>query len=184
VVKELKWVTREHPHVDRIACPWLISKFIDKDAEFVFIPWPGPKPTPEMGTPFDFYGGTNYELEHHDGKCTFEVIIDKYKIKDPWVIEMAKIIHTADLNPETDKDPRGVGLEAISAGAMYIVKDDYEALEKGFYIYDALYVSVQLGKLQEDHRDELSKIERSKRFDFIKSHIKKAPDAKVKRPKK
>jgi len=179
----LKWVTREHPHVDRIACPWLISKFIDKDAEFAFIPWPGPNPTPEMGIPFDFYG-VDFELGHHDGKCTFEAIIEKYKIDDPWVHEIGKIVHTADLNPETDKDPRGVGLEAISAGAMYIVQDDYEALEKGFYVYDALYVSVQLKKLQDDYRDELSKIERSKRFDFIKSHIKKAPNAKVKRPKK
>ena len=179
----MKWVTRSHVHVDRIACPWLISKFIDKDAEFLFIPWPGPLPTQETGTPFDF-PNPDFELGHHDGKCTFEAIIEKYNTKDPWVQEVAKIVHAADVASDIDKAPEGRGVEAISAGSMYIVQDDYEALEKGFVMYDALYVYVQLAKIREKYKDELAKMERGKQFDFIKAHVREAPTAKVKRPSK
>jgi len=177
----MKWVTRSHVHVDRIACPWLISKFIDKDPEFLFIPWPGPLPTSEMGTPFDF-PNPDFELGHHDGKCTFEAIIEKYNIKDSWVQEVAKIVHAADVASDIDKAPEGRGVEAISAGSIYIVQDDYDALEKGFIMYDALYVYVQLPKIREKYKDELAKMERGKQFDFIKAHVREAPTAKVKRP--
>ena len=167
--------------MDRVACPWLISKFVDKDAEFVFVPWPGPLPTPDMGIPFDF-PGADFELGHHDGKCTFEAIIEKYKIEDPWVKEVAKIVHAADVAADIDKAPEARGVEAIAAGAMYIVKDDYEALEKGFFVYDALYAYVQLKKIQEEYKDELAKMDRNERFNFIKARIKKPPETKVKRP--
>ncbi|MEM2921423.1 MAG: chromate resistance protein [Candidatus Bathyarchaeia archaeon] len=177
----MRWVTRYHVHVDRVACPWLISKFVDRDAEFLFVPWPGLLPTREMGVPFDF-PNTDFELGHHDGKCTFEAIIEKYNVKDPWVKEMAKIVHAADVASDIDKVPEARGVEAISAGFMYIVKDDYEALEKGFIIYDALYVYVQLRNIMERYKDELAKIDRWKRFDFIKSHVKQPPKGKVKRP--
>lgn len=176
----MKWVTRSHVHVDRVACPWLISKFIDKDSEFLFVSWPGSLPPREMGTPFDF-PNTDFELGHHDGKCTFEAIIEKYNIKDPWVREIAKIVHAADVASDIDKAPEARGVEAISAGAMYIVKDDYEALEKGFYIYDALYVYVQLEKIREKYREELAKMERGKQFDFIKAHVKEPPKTNAKR---
>ena len=176
----MRWVTRSHVHVDRIACPWLISKFIDKDAEFLFIPWPGPLPKSEMGIPFDF-PNPDFELGHHDGKCTFEVMIEKYAIKDPWVQELAKIVHAADVASDIDKAPEARGIEAVSAGSIYIVKDDYEALEKGFVMYDALYVYVQLESVREKYKNELAKIERGKQFDFIKSHVKQPPTAKVKR---
>jgi hypothetical protein len=181
LVSFMKWVTRWHVHVDRVACPWLISKFVDKEAEFIFVPWPGLPQTSEMGTPFDF-PNTDFELGHHEGKCTFEAIVEKYKIKDPWVLEIAKIVHAADVASDIDKAPEARGLEAISAGAMYIVKDDYEALEKGFYIYDALYIYVQLEKIQEKYKDVLAKMERWQQFDFIKSHIEAPPKATVKRP--
>jgi hypothetical protein len=111
-----------------------------------------------MGIPFDF-PNTNFELGHHEGKCTFEAIIEKYDVKDPWVKEMAKIVHAADIATDTDKVPEARGLEAISAGSMYLVKDDYEALEKGFAMYDALYIYVQLEKLREKYKDELVKME-------------------------
>ncbi len=177
----MKWVTRSNVHVDRIACPWLISKFIDKDAEFLFVPWPGPFPSREMGTPFDF-PQSDFELGHHGGKCTFEAIVERYDIKDPWVKEMAKIVHAADVASDIDKAPEARGIEAVSAGSMYLVKDDYEALEKGFNLYDALYVYVQLETIREEYKDELAKLERGKQFGFIKSHIKQPPVAKVKRP--
>ena len=179
----MKWVTRWHVHVDRVACPWLISKFVDKDAEFIFVPWPGPLPTPDMGIPFDF-PRSDFELGHREGKCTFEAIIEKYNIKDPWVLEIAEIVHAADIASDIDKSAEAHGVEAIAAGAMYIVEDDYEALEKGFFVYDALYSYVQLDKIREEHKDELAKMDRGMRFDFIKSRIKKPPKAKVKRPLK
>lgn len=177
----MKWVTRWHVHVDRIACPWLISKFIDKDAEFLFVPWPGPLPPNEMGKPFDF-PNTDFELGHHDGKCTFEAIIEKYNVEDPWVKEIAKIIHAADVASDIDMAPEAHGVEAIAAGSMYIMKDDYKALEKGFYVYDALYVYVQLEKIREKYKDELAKMERVEQFNFIKSHVKQPPRATMRKP--
>ena len=177
----MKWVTRWHVHVDRVACPWLISKFVDRDAEFIFVPWPGPFPSPDMGIPFDF-PGADFELGHHEGKCTFEAIIEKYEIKDPWVLELAKIIHAADVTSDIDQSPEARGVEAIAAGAMYVVEDDYEALEKGFYVYDSLYSYVQLKKIREEHKEELARINRGERFAFIKARIKKPPKVTVKRP--
>lgn len=177
----MKWVTRWHVHVDRVACPWLISKFVDKDAEFIFVPWPGPLPSPDLGIPFDF-PNSDFELGHHDGKCTFEAIIKKYRIEDPWVLEIAKIVHAADVASDISKAPEAPGVEAIAAGAMYIVKDDYDALEKGFFVYDALYVYVQLKRIREEYKDALAKMDWRKRFDFIKAQVKEPPRAKVKRP--
>jgi len=179
----MKWVTRWHVHVDRVACPWLISKFVDKDAEFIFVPWPGPLSTPDMGVPFDF-PGSDFELGHHEGKCTFEAIIEKYNIKDPWVLELAKIVHATDITSDINKAPEAHGVEAIAAGAMYIVGDDYEALEKGFFVYDALYAYVQLKNIREEFKEELAKMDRGKRFDFIKARIKKLLEVEVKRPSK
>lgn len=177
----MKWVTRWHVHVDRVACPWLISKFVDKDAEFIFVPWPGALPSPDMGIPFDF-PRSNFELGHHDGKCTFEAIIEKYKIEDPWVREVAKIVHAADVGSDIDMAPEAEGVEAIAAGSMYLVENDYEALEKGFYVYDALYVYVQIKKIQDEYKDKLSTLDRGERFTFTKTRIKKPPEAKVKGP--
>lgn len=177
----MRWVTRWHVHVDRVACPWLISKFVDKNAEFIFVPWPGPLPSADMGIPFDF-PSSDFELGHHDGKCTFEAIIETYQIQDPWVLEIAKIVHAADVASDIDTAPEAHGVEAIAAGSMYIVEDDYEALAKGFYVYDALYAYVQIKKIQDEYKDELSKLDRGKRFTFIKTRITKPPEAQVKRP--
>jgi len=134
-----------------------------------------------MGIPFDF-PRSDFELGHHEGKCTFEAVIEKYKIRDPWVLEIAKIVHAADVSRDIGQSPEAPGVEAIAAGAMYILEDDYEALEKGFFVYDALYGYVQLKKMREEYRDELAKMGRGKRFDFIKARIKKPPEVYVKRP--
>jgi hypothetical protein len=176
-------MTRNHVHVDRVASPWLISKFVDKDAEFLFVPCPSLLPTPDMDIPFDF-PRSDFELGHHEGKCTFEAIIEKYNITDPWILEVAKIVHAADVHSDIDNAPEARGLEAIAAGAMYVVDDDYEALERGFFVYDALYAYVQLKKLREEHKDTLAKMGRSKHFEFFKARIKKTPKTKVKRPPK
>ena len=186
----MKWVTRWHLFVDRVACPWLISKFVDKDAEFVFVPWPGPLPTPDMGIPFDF-PDSGFELGHHgvgpDEKCSFEAIIKKYNIEDPWVLEVAKIVHAADVEQDiilNEKSPEARGLWAISEGTGYMVDDEYEALEKAFFVYDALYVYVQVKKIREEYKDELSKMDdNDDGYFFIHSRIKKPPECKLTRNK-
>ena len=167
----MKWVTREHVHVDRVACPWLIKRFIDPEAEFKFVPWPGTELKPEDGIPFDILG---VELGHHDNKCSFEAIIEKYDLKDdPALLELAKIVHAADIAADRDKAPEAADLEAIASGAMYIVNDDYEALEKEFFIYDALYAYCQLKLLRERYKEQLEKMSRKERYEFLRSRIRK-----------
>ena len=175
----MRWVTRYNPHVDRCASIWLIKTFIDRDAVFEFIS--RDSPIPEGAIPFTLPGA---EIRPKNGKTTFDALVEKYNIKDPWVHEIAKIVHAADISKDIDKAPEARGLEAIAAGAMYLVKDDYEALEKGFFVYDALYVYVQLKKIREEYKEELAKMDRAKRFEFIKSKIKLPPETKVKRPQK
>lgn len=177
----MRWVTRFHVHVDRVACPWLISKFIDPDAQFVFVPWPGPLPSPDLGIPFDF-PAADFPLGHLDGRCTFEVIIDQYQVTDPWVKAMARIVHAADVAADIDMVPEARGVEAISAGSMYLVRDDYEALERGFALYDALYVYVQLAAIREMSKDELARLDRGQHFAFLKAHVQAPPAARVRRP--
>ena len=130
----MRWVTREHVKVDRVACPWLIKKYIDPQAEFVFVP--ADKIAETEGIPFDASG---VELGHHEGKCSFEAIIKKYNIVDPAVLELAKIVHAADVSSDRNSVPEGPGLEAIASGFSKTCKDDHEILEKEFIVYDALY---------------------------------------------
>ncbi|RLI41216.1 chromate resistance protein [Candidatus Bathyarchaeota archaeon] len=114
-VSNLKWVTREYVHVDRTACPWLIKKFIDPEAEFIFVPTEKiEEVTKTQGAiPFDAPG---VKLGHHDGRCSFETIIEEYKLKDPVLHELAKIVHSADTR-DTELAPEGIGLSAIMTGA-------------------------------------------------------------------
>jgi len=166
----MRWVTRARVHVDRVACPWLIKRFIDPEAEFRFVPWPGTELKPENGIPFDIPG---VELGHHDNKCSFEVIMEEYGLdRDPALRGLAKIVHAADISADREMAPEATGLEAIARGAMYIVRDDYEALKREFFIYDALYVYCQLKLLEEGFKDELSKMNKEERFRFLKSKIK------------
>lgn len=133
----MKWITRERPKLDRLACPWLIQKLIDKDAEFIYVPF---KEVIEISKeldaiPFDI---PDVEFTHYGNQCTFDYIIKKYKIDDPAIFIMADIVRGAD----TDKHniaPEAAGLLAISAGLCYNIKDDYELLKVGMVEYDALY---------------------------------------------
>ena len=133
----MKWITRERPKIDRIACPWLIKNFVDKEAMFFYVPFDEvlEKATTLDAIPFDF---PKVELSHSEGKCTFDSIIKKYKIEDSAIDRMAKIIRGADTD-QHDIAPEVAGLWAISAGLAYNIADDYELLEKGMVIYDALY---------------------------------------------
>lgn len=133
----MKWITRERPKIDRIACPWLIKKFIDKDAEFCYAPFEQVAALAhETGAiPFDI---PDVEFTHVGDKCTFDALVEKYKIKDPAVLAMAPIIRGADTDRH-ELASQASGLWAISAGLAYNFKDDHELLEKGLLLYDALY---------------------------------------------
>jgi len=134
----MKWVTRSHVHVDRVACPWLISRFIDSDAEFIFVPKSQVEQIArETGAiPFD---APDVELGHKDGKCSFESIIDKYGLTDPALLRLARIVHAADIKSDLDTDPIAPGLEAIAVGYSLRFPNDLENLSHQFEIYDALY---------------------------------------------
>jgi len=133
----MRWITRERPKIDRIACPWLIKNFIDADAEFIFAPFDEVKSKAEIlnAIPFDI---PDVEFSHHKDKCTFDYFVEKYKIDDPAIHTMAVIVRAADTDRH-DLASQASGLWAISAGLAFNTKDDYELLQKGMMIYDALY---------------------------------------------
>ena len=133
----MKWITRERPKIDRIACPWLIKKFVDAEAEFIYVPFDevSKKAVELNAIPFDV---PNVELTHFEEECTFDCIIKKYQINDSAVDTMAKIVRGADTDRH-ELAPEAAGLWAISAGLAHNITNDYELLEKGMLIYDALY---------------------------------------------
>ena len=139
----MKWVTRSHVHVDRVACPWLISRFIDSEAEFIFVPKSRiDQVVKDTGAiPFD---APNVELGHKDGKCSFESIIDKYGLTDPALLRLAKIVHAADIDADLNSDKVAPGLEAIAVGYSLRFPDDNENLLHQFDVYDALYLWCRL----------------------------------------
>ena len=139
----MQWITRSHVHVDRVACPWLITRFIDSDAEFMFAPTSQiEKLVKETGAiPYDTPGA---ELGHVDGRCSFESIIVKYGLKEPGLLRLAKIVHAADVDADIDTDPIARGLEAIASGYSLRFPEDVENLEHQFEVYDALYAWCRL----------------------------------------
>jgi len=133
----MKWITRERPKIDRVACPWLITRFIDRDAEFIFAPPAEVKRlAAELGAiPFDVEG---VELSHDGPLCSFDALLAKYGLEDPALAELAVIIRGAD-TARLDLAPQAAGLLAISLGLSHNFQDDHEQLRHGFVIYDALY---------------------------------------------
>lgn len=133
----MKWITRERPKIDRIACPWLIKNFVDKEAEFIYAPTEQVKSKAKESDaiPFDI-PGVEYS---HDGEfCTFDTIIKKHHITDPALLQLAVIVRGADTD-RFEIAKQSAGLWAISAGLSFNYKDDFEMLEIGMKIYDALY---------------------------------------------
>jgi hypothetical protein len=139
----MKWLTRSHVHVDRVACPWLITRFIDNEAEFLFVPKSqiAQVATETGAIPFDAPG---VELGHHDGRCSFESIILKYDLKEPGLLRLAKIVHAADVDADIETDPIARGLEAIASGYSLRYPEDEENLARQFEVYDALYAWCRL----------------------------------------
>ena len=133
----MKWITRQRPKIDRVACPWLIARFIDAGAEFVFAP------PAEVGALAAELGATPYDIEgvelSHDGPlCTFDAFLARYALTDPALQEIAVIVRGAD-TARLDLAPQAAGLLAISLGLSFNFSDDHEQLRHGFVLYDALY---------------------------------------------
>jgi len=135
----MRWITRKHAKVDRIACPWLIHRFVDLQAEFVFLPVETDWQAITDGIVFDV---PDCELGHHGAACSFDAIMRKYQLDDPALIELAKIVRAADT---ADKSwaVEGAGLEAIADGFRRIARDDHDNMAKQFAVYDALYAHCQ-----------------------------------------
>ncbi len=138
----MRWVTRAHVHVDRVACPWLISRFIDSTAEFLFVTTSMvTKVAEEEGAiPFDVQG---VELGHANGHCTFVAILKKYGLKDPGLLLLAEVVNAADTG-QLDAHPLARGLEAAAQGYSLLHPDDRENIEHQFELYDALYAYCRL----------------------------------------
>ena len=139
----MKWVTRKNAHVDRIACPWLIRRFVDRDAEFIFVPGGDVLPVAEreQAIPFDVKG---VELGHVDGRCSFESIMVKYGLADPALKRLALIVHGADVAEDLHITPEAAGLKAIAHGfALLHGEGDHEKIQLESPLYDALYAWCQ-----------------------------------------
>jgi hypothetical protein len=134
----MKWVTRERPKTDRIACPWLILNFIDPDAEFLYVPADEVLAVSdrEDARSFDAPGA---RYTHRDGLCSFEVLVEEYGIADPALHLLARIVHGADVAEDRDATPQSRGLLAIAEGFHLLALDDHRQLELSLPVYDALY---------------------------------------------
>lgn len=137
----MKWITREKPKIDRIACPWLIKKFVDHDAEFLYVPKEDVlKISKEQNAiPYDIAG---VELTHEGEYCSFDAIIKKYKLSDPALFHLAEIVRAADTDT-LENSPQASGLLAITLGLSANFSNEHEMLRVGMMIYDALYVWCQ-----------------------------------------
>ena len=135
----MKWVTRARPKTDRIACPWLIHRFIDPNAEILYVPRDEvlAVASDQDAHSFDAPGA---EFDHRDGYCTFEVLIDHFDLgADLALGRLAAIVHAADIDAELHTDPLGPGLLAIGLGGLDVEADDHRLLERASFVYDALY---------------------------------------------
>lgn len=166
----MKWVTRLYVHVDRTACPWLIKRFIDPKAEFLFVPVEKIDETvkKQKAIPYDTPG---VELGHHGDKCSFDAVVEKYKIKDPAVLDLARIVRAADTD-KMEMAPEAAGLEATMTGFGIASKDDYETIAKASPVYDAFYTNCKLKLIRAKYKAEIEKLDRKERREFLKKKLK------------
>ena len=165
----MKWVTRQHVHVDRTACPWLIERFVDPKAEFIFVPVEriAEIVKREKAVPYD---APDVELSHHFDRCSFDAIVGKYKIRDPAVLELAKIVRAADTD-KAEASSEAAGLDAVMTGLSITAKNDHEAVEKAMPVYDALYTFCKLKLVKEKCKVEIEKLNKKQRREFLKKKL-------------
>jgi hypothetical protein len=138
----MKWITREQVKVDRVACPWLIKRFIDPEAELLFVPPEAVLAVAEREGAISYDAQGQGQYDHREGACTFEVLIEEYGLDDPALRLLADIVHGAD-TADRDRAPQSAGLQAIAEGFHYLDTPDEDRLAHGFAIYDALYAWCQ-----------------------------------------
>ena len=140
----MRWITREHIKVDRVACPWLIKRFVDKDAEFLFVPEGEllAAASRENATPFDATRLKEVKLNHRGDRCTFEAILEDFKLTDPALVRLGRIVRAADVQGQEHVAPEGLGLRAMAEGFAALGISDEERLKREFPVYDALYAYV------------------------------------------
>lgn len=133
----MKWITRAHVHVDRVACPWLVKRFVDAEAEFILVAKDLVDTEAERlnAIPFDAPG---VELGHQGDRCSFVSIMKKYNLRDPALLKVAEVVNAADTG-KMDQNPYAAGLEAIAQGYSMLYPDDHKNIEHQFQVYDALY---------------------------------------------
>jgi len=135
----MQWVTREHPHTDRIACPWLIKRFIDPEAQIAYVPRDEVLEFARREGAISF-DAPNAKFTHRDGLCSFEVLVEEYELGgDAALALVARVVHGADISEDADATPQSRGLEAIARGFMELGVDDQEQLRLELPVYDALY---------------------------------------------
>jgi len=134
----MKWVTRERPKTDRIACPWLIKKFIDSEAEFLYVPADEVLEVADRESAHS-YDAPGARYTHRDGLCSFEVLAEEYELGDAALQLLARIVHGADVAEDRDATPQSRGLLAIAEGFSLLDLDDHRQLELSLPVYDALY---------------------------------------------
>jgi hypothetical protein len=134
----MKWITRERPKTDRIACPWLIKNFIDPEAEFLYVPADQVLAVAEREGGHS-YDATGAEYTHRDGLCSFEVLLEDYSVDDPALARLARIVHGADVAEDRDATPQSLGLLAVAEGFHLLNLGDHRQLELSLPVYDALY---------------------------------------------
>lgn len=169
------WITREHIHVDRVACPWLISRFIDKNAQFLFMPKEEildyAKKTGAI--PFDTPGAEIHHYERDGIKyCSFDNLIEKYKLQDNSALEkLRKVVRAADTGP-IEAEPLAFGLEAVASGTPLLTNNDHESLAIEFSFYDSLYAYIQREIVVKKYKNEIENLSsRGERTSFIKEKI-------------
>jgi hypothetical protein len=166
----MKWVTRQYVHVDRTACPWLIKKFIDPKAEFIFVPTEKIEEIvkKEKAIPYD---ASDVELGHHGDKCSFDAMVEKYNITDPAILELAKIVRAADTD-KMEMAPEAAGLEAVMTGLSISSKDDHETIAKTGPVYDAFYTNISLKTIREKYKAETAKMNMKQLVEFLRRKLK------------
>jgi hypothetical protein len=141
----MRWITREHIKVDRVACPWLITRFVDHEAVFLFVPEREllAAATREGATPFDATRLTEVKLNHRGDRCTFEAILEDFNLTDPALQRLGQLVRAADVKGQEHVAPEALGLRAIAEGFALLNLSDAERLRVGFPIYDALHAYVR-----------------------------------------
>jgi len=170
----MKWITREHPKIDRIACPWLIKRFIDPNVEIIYVPFAEVlTKAAELGaTPFDLPG---VEYTHYEDQCSFDYFIKKHQLKDEALNRIAAIVRGADTDRH-DFAPQSAGLESIFSGLAYNIKDDHELLELGMTIYDGLYSwAKHLHRLKHTQGSPVEQMLLEVYHKYLKENSRKAP---------